>query len=888
MGKIHVLVLVLLCAVITTANASVSSVSAFVNSKAVLQRDKPVPISGKAVPGEIVNVSFNGQSVSTTADSQGNWQVTLASMSANATSQNLTITATNTLTYSDVLVGDVWICSGQSNMAFALGSCNRSSDVSSANFPGIRQFTVTAATSDVPTKTVAGSWAICSPSTAGSFSAVAFYFARKVHQESGVPIGLIVSAVGSTAIDTWLDQEGVVDIPTIQPILSQSVLPKGPFCYFNGMIYPVAPFPIKGALWYQGEDGETTVQSPDSYYLKMKALVQGWRRLWGGDDLAFYYVQIANWSTAQSVPMPNDAWAVTRDQQTKALAIPHTGMAVAIDLGESGDIHPKDKLDVGERLALWALKNDYGQPNTVASGPILKDAALQGSTVVCSFDNVGSGLMVGSKTPYQPTQEMVGGTLQRFSIAGADGVWYWADATINGNTVVLSSTSVPSPRKVAYAYAINPSGCNLYNKEGLPASPFYVDDVTVRYNITASASAGGSITPAGTTSVLPRSVIRYTITPDSGHYIQDVKVDGVSVGPVKSYIFDPVYPNHSIEATFSTIQPSFTVNTTALQGGSFSPSGNVSVAQGETKTFDIVPDYGCKITGVTVDGFQVGPRNSFTFVDVSGNHTISATFVFTIKSSCTPGGGINPNGTFVVNAGDSKSFTMNALGGYTLIDLSIDGVSVPPSNSYTFSSINAGHTIAATFGKTASSIADFKTKTNNSIVQLNGPDIVVYAPKNENGTRSTNFFYIAESRYKGGLRVLGNTLDSLSLGNKINKLIGYVRRPTGKEPYLDLIVAPIGSGSAPILPVGMNNKSLLTDAKVQLSPVKVWGRVKAINDVTSLVISDGFSDSDVTVLVNGVEIPAGLDTTKTVVVTGLLNKDDSGRLVLNAQDIESL
>ncbi|MCX6345148.1 MAG: hypothetical protein NT018_08735, partial [Armatimonadetes bacterium] len=499
------------------------AVSSIIGSNMVLQRDKPVPIWGTAAAGRTITVTYVGvQTKTTTSDSLGNWQLSLDAMVAITTGANLTIAESsgNTLTFSNVVVGDVWICSGQSNMEWSLGSCNRPTDISSANYPAMRQFRAPLVTSDVPLRTISGSWTVCSPSTASNFSAVAFYFGRKIcdDQSSAIPIGLFVSSVGGTRIDPWLDPEGATDIPVLAPLYSQAILPWGPFALFNGMVYPYAPLPAKGLVWYQGENSETTVQSADSYYLKMKALSQGYKRMLGLDDFAFYFVQLAYWGALPTSAAPvliSGGWdADTRIQQANAMALPHSGMASALDIGDSADYHPLDKLDVGERLALWALKNDYGRPIAVTSGPVLRDVNVADNTLVCSFDYVGSGLMVGSKTPYLPTAEIVGGTLQKFSISAATGTWYAGNATIVGDTVVVSHPSVSTPRRIAYACWQNPIGANLYNRDGLPASPFYVDNVLTKYTVTASVGTGGSISPAGNSTFLKRATALYTITPD--------------------------------------------------------------------------------------------------------------------------------------------------------------------------------------------------------------------------------------------------------------------------------------------------------------------------------------------------------------------------------------
>lgn len=642
-------------AAVATATATVAVAPPFTTNM-VLQRGKPVPVYGTAAANKSITVSFNSQNKTTTSDATGRWRVTLDTMAAKTAGGNLTATETgaNTVTLGNVVVGDVWICGGQSNMAWGLSGCNRQVDIDGANYPGIRHLWVPLVTADNPQSAFSGNWSVCSPATAGGFSAVGFYFARKIHTDQGaaIPIGLIASTVGGTNIDPWLVQEGCTDIPTLSPLFGQSVLPWGPFSLANGMIHPLASFACMGAIWYQGENRETTNQSTDSYYLKEKALQQGWKRLFGLDDFALYVVQLANWLEPATATTPDawGSWADTRQMQEMVANLAHGGVASALDVGEVEDIHPKDKLDVGERLALWALKNDYGRTTVVPCGPILKDVTVVSSTptyparksIVCSFNHVGAGLMVGSKTPYLPTAEVVGGTLQRFVVAGATGSWVAADAVINGATVEVSSASVTNPTRVAYAYWMNPSGANLYNRDGLPASPFYVDDVTAKYTVTASAGTNGSISPAGATTYLKRRTALYTITPDSGYFIQDVLVDGVSVGAVKNFTFDPLYASHTISATFSLSNPTYLITPSANTGGGFSPAGPVTVAAGGSTTLDLVPNTGYRLISITMDGAPMGRRNSFTFADVRANHVISGFFA----PIPTPGTGTGLRGEY--------------------------------------------------------------------------------------------------------------------------------------------------------------------------------------------------------------------------------------------------
>ena len=242
---------------------------------------------------------------------------------------------------------------------------------------------------------------------------------------------------------------------------------------YNGMIHPFIPYAIRGVIWYQGENNGW---EEDSYFHKMKAVILGWRQLWGLGDFPFYYVQLANHREPNKDPAGEDSagWSRVREAQRKSLSIANTGMAVTIDIGEAIYLHPKNKQDVGKRLALWALAKDY-KKNLVYSGPLYKNHKAEGNKIIIHFDHVGSGLMVGEKKGLAPVAEIKGWTLKQFAISGDDKKWFWADARIIGDKVVVSSDKVKKPVHVRYAYSMNPEGCNLYNKEGLPASPFRTD-----------------------------------------------------------------------------------------------------------------------------------------------------------------------------------------------------------------------------------------------------------------------------------------------------------------------------------------------------------------------------------------------------------------------------
>jgi sialate O-acetylesterase len=431
----------------------------------------------------------------------------------------LTVKGSNELVREDILLGDVWLCSGQSNMDWAMGACDAAPDIAASANPLIRHFRVNYNFSAVPVSDVQGAWAVAGPGTTAGFSAVGYYFGRKLQAETGVPIGLLTSSVGGTNIELWISQETLMGTPALDPYAKQMresldlyqqqlraalpalrawseaaakvpaseklpmppAWPEFPFgervnrprcvTLHNGMIAPLVPFSLRGAIWYQGESNADDVL----YVEKKRALVEEWRRLFRDPQLPFYFVQLAAWQA----PDPNPAgsgWGRIRDLQRLCLAIPHTGMASALDIGDADDIHPKNKADVGERLALWALRNQYGAKELTVSGPLLRDMSVTGNQIQLRFDSLGGGLMVGKKSGRSPAVADPGAKLARFAIAGEDRKWVWAEAVITGDTVVLSSPEVPNPVAARYAYSSNPTGANLYNKAGLPASPFRTDN----------------------------------------------------------------------------------------------------------------------------------------------------------------------------------------------------------------------------------------------------------------------------------------------------------------------------------------------------------------------------------------------------------------------------
>jgi len=489
----------------------------------MLQRNQPIPVWGWAAPGEAVKVVLAGKEASATADADGRWAVKLAALKEGENLE-LTVAGKNTIAFKNVIVGDIWLCGGQSNMELPLFRClNFAGDAKVADFPKIRRVKIDRMPPTTPEENVPVSkaWLVCTPQTVGEFTAVGFYFAREISQKTGVPVGLLDDNRGATEIEPWISLDGMDLVPEFKkealgkrsaianyqttqlpkaldemehwiaatraalangrPFMRAPEMPVNPETFgwgslYGEMIRPLARFPIKGILWYQGENNGS---DGDIYCDKMHALIGGWRQQWNLGDLPFYFVQLANFKDVNDSPAGGDGWAKIRCAQTKALSIPHTGMVVAIDtvpLAEANDIHPKNKYDVGLRLARWALANEYGQNNLEVSGPLFREMKIDGEKIRLSFDHVGAGLMVGRKAGREPAAEAKEDKLKRFAIAGADKKWFWADAVIDGTCVVVSSADVKAPVAVRYAFANNPDGANLYNKDGLPASPFRTDD----------------------------------------------------------------------------------------------------------------------------------------------------------------------------------------------------------------------------------------------------------------------------------------------------------------------------------------------------------------------------------------------------------------------------
>ena len=441
-------------AVAGQAGAAVTLTAKTISDNMVLQRGMQAPIWGTAAAGEDVTVSFRSKDVTTKAGPDGKWSVKVETGTGGSTAYDLVIKGTNTITVKNVLVGEVWLAGGQSNMEFTMkmiGGTNTDS-AKKADFPEIRLFT----------QRGTQKWHPCDTTTVKDFSATGYYFAKLLHQTLKMPIGMISSNVGGTEVERWLD-----------PATIKSILPndtdKANGDLYNQHIVPIVPYGIKGAIWYQGEsNGYAAGRNPHptwiapNYKKHFGAMITGWRTVWNQGDFPFYYVQLANYTAVQTQPGETSPWAEVREAQRLTLGMKNTGMAVAIDIGEAGDIHPKNKWDVGKRLALNALAQTYGDKNLVYSSPIFQSKVIRGNAVRCVFTSgTGMKFLNGSK-------------ITGFSIAGANNIWVFADAVLDHDTVVVTGSGVPAPTKVRYGWANNPV-CNLYNAANLPASPFQTE-----------------------------------------------------------------------------------------------------------------------------------------------------------------------------------------------------------------------------------------------------------------------------------------------------------------------------------------------------------------------------------------------------------------------------
>ena len=470
----------------------------------VLQRELPVPVWGWSGPGEKVTVEFAGQKKSATAAADGKWRVDLDPLTASSAPREFTVSSVNRNSQvenrklQDVLVGEVWLGSGQSNMDFVIskkvksfaGVENEEQEIAAANHPLIRMFTGKSAKAYTPQETVGGEWLVCSPETVPGFSAVGYYFARELQKELKIPVGIVTLSFGASCAQAWIRRDVMLGDPAFKAVLDRfdeqvkayvppsaaevaqqqaaatqaraagRTAPRGradpvqdqhnPTVMFNGMIAPVVPYAIRGVLWYQGE----SITAPKELFPRWnELLIADWRKLWGR-ELPFHFVQLAALDNSSNSPQ-------VREWQAEALKLPHTGMVVTIDVGDKKDVHPHNKAPVGDRLSRLALAQVYGR-KIEFSGPQLTASTVENGAMKLKFSHA-QGLAAKGGAP-------VG-----FEVAGADGNYAPAEVKISGDTLTLTSVAVPAPVSARYAWANYPEGANLINAAGLPAAPFRTD-----------------------------------------------------------------------------------------------------------------------------------------------------------------------------------------------------------------------------------------------------------------------------------------------------------------------------------------------------------------------------------------------------------------------------
>lgn len=513
------LVLVLFWSSLTLAVGSRAEVKLpdLISDGMVLQQGMEVTIWGTADPGELVTVTLNNQQVAGRADSRGQWKVSLSPFSAGGP-YSITIAGKNTLTLHDVLIGEVWVCSGQSNMEMTVGPGdntglysfhsmpgvnNYADEVAHADYPLLRLFTVEKAVASKPQNNIKGYWTTARPQSVNDFSAVGYFFGRELLKALNIPVRLIHSSWGGTIAEAWMSRGALQADPEFSSVLTKETglllayprvfrdfeqqfaawkrtsedaetegrpispppripydprqNPNRPSVLYNAMIAPLTSYAIKGVIWYQGESNG---DHPDLYRKLFPGLIHDWRSAWREGDFPFLYVQLPNWGVEGVLDFMG-----IREAQLLTLSVPKTGMAVTIDIGDAGDIHPKNKQEVGYRLALAAEGVAYGR-DIMYSGPIYHSMSIEGDKIRLRFKHVYNGLM---------TKNWTAPILIGFEIASENKKFLAAQATIEGDTILVRSDAVPHPVAVRYAWKMNPF-CNLYNRAGLPASPFRTDN----------------------------------------------------------------------------------------------------------------------------------------------------------------------------------------------------------------------------------------------------------------------------------------------------------------------------------------------------------------------------------------------------------------------------
>jgi sialate O-acetylesterase len=502
-----IFLIALICAVAASTAVAEVKLPDVISSSMVLQQKQAIPIWGTAEPGESVTVTFAGKKKTVIAGADGKWRVDLGKFDASSEPRSMTVVGKNAIELKDILVGEVWLVSGQSNMQWRVDqSTGGEAAIAAANHPNIRLFNVSREVAFKRRNGPLATWLPSTPENVKDFSGAGYFFALELQKGLKIPVGVINSSYGGSQAEAWTPVDYLTASPELKPTVDRTItwaaerekvrvdyaaaiqkwredsdkaraagvrpspspgVPDALRDYriassiYDGMIEPLIPFAIRGAIWYQGESNEGRAEQ---YGILLPTMIRSWRERWGLPDLSFGIIQLPNYRRPNAEP-EDVAWSHIREYQRRtAIADKHNGLIVTIDIGEANDIHPKNKLDIGKRMSIWALRNVYGRRLTEA--PVLMSHEAKNGKIILTFKDVGTGLKLRS-----------GDKLEEFAIAGADRKWHWAGAKIVGkDRIEVWSPSIADPQAVRYAFNVNPKNPNLTNDSGLPASPFRTDN----------------------------------------------------------------------------------------------------------------------------------------------------------------------------------------------------------------------------------------------------------------------------------------------------------------------------------------------------------------------------------------------------------------------------